>query len=669
MASKKRDKTKTVTENTKSITLTDLSTFAGEMGDKIEKLLGEKDLPIEAQPMALLRRSAARCTTDLMEKLGLEEVSLPKFSNNLLILGPVPLDLIHSLASLGLLTAREQILVSHDRWKEIQQVFPDLRGLLLDSEDSTNTDTHTETLTETEAISEEASQKDQSKKWEEVEEEHSLELDKESPPSQGEPKNTGKREPTAVLSRQATGVKESKRKTSKRVSISTFFPLHVGLSGLLILVLGSSLFVFVKKRHDEKILESGKSGMLEVRSQLRKRQIGNLPEDLKPLATETLYQNEFGLLKRLRPLLLQYEKGSLFLAEGDEQFLRTISQPASSSFQARILASNQLALYYVFRGKFSEAQNLLNGILLASPTDLNTLINASIYGIVTGQLNQARKYALSAQSLCRALDCWLPYALLGYVEGLSNNPAQSERLFQIALSHMDNGLIYGLWLKTLSSSPAEVRMKIPSVLKQALWADPDLLKDSPLRAPLFIHWLYTESAEGYITALASFENEIGKNKAQYLRWVNNRHPFNAAPEPITQIEKKLSIESDLLGQVLYSYLLKETGEWDQASQVLNRVIPQLTAKDYHGTMPWVLAGNLASERGLLDQSIIFFQAAQSRKPRDVNAIYGLAMNLIEKRDFQAAQEKIAETLRLDPSYIPAMLRISRLEWHRRIESE
>jgi tetratricopeptide (TPR) repeat protein len=657
---KKGGKARGQTETTNSITLTDLSTVAGELGDKIESLLGDKELPQEAQPMALLRRSAARCTSDLLDKLGMEDYEAPAMgASQLVVLGPVPLELLHSLATLGILGAREHILVSHDRWKEIQQIFPDLKGLLLEHEEHTNTDTHTETET---LLPQDGAEWDSDKTG-------ALELDtaengeaEAKRPSPPPPREQATRQRTTSAS-SATPARSSRRKAPP----ATLFNARNIFSFLIVLIAGSGLFYFLRSKTD--IAMGAFEGGSEIRSALRQKQLENIPENLRPLPTETLYQNEFGLLRRLRPVLLQYEKGSLFLNEADEQFLKTVAQPASSSFQARILASNQLALYYVYRGRYSEAQKLLNDILLASPADVTTLINASIYGVITNHFEQARVYALSAQRLCRALDCWLPYALLGYIEGMSGNAVQAERLFEIALSHMDNGVVYGLWLKTLANGPAELKIKIPSIVRRSLWVDPDRLKDSPIRAPLFLHWIYTDAAEGYISALALFENEVGKAKAQYLRWTNNRHPFNAAPEPIAQTRQNLAGEKDLLGQLLYAYLLKEEGQWDLSSQILTRVIPQLSPKDYRGSWPWLMAGNLAEERGLLDQSILFYQNALSRHPRDVNAIYGLAMNLIQKGDFQGAQEKTAEALRLDPSFVPAILRTSRLDWHRRLQSE
>jgi hypothetical protein len=660
MSNRKRDKTKTVTDTTQSITRTDLSTAAGDLGDKIEVLLGDKDLPASPHTMALVRRFANECNPEFYDKLGIERPSKYTFNEkSVIVLGPVPLELVHSLATLGVLGARESVLVSHDRWKEVQQIFPDLRGLLLDREEHTNTDTHTET----EALF----GNDESISWE-SENTGILELDKDL--SQGSTlkenlKNEEKK--SSVVQSQSKVNKKSTRKNSSKSELENYswVPRHWFPILASVVVIASTLYWVHKQNNSKPPLPRNQSATEDVRLELKKKYIENLPEDLKPLPTEFLYQNEFGIMRKLRPILTQYEKGSLLLDETNEQFLKTISQPASSSFQARVIAANQLALYYVNRGRFSEAQKLLQDILLAAPTDLDTLINASIFEIIVNHPDRARSYAVSAQRLCRALDCWLPYTLLGYIEALSQNYSQSDRLFQIALSHMENTIVYGMWMKANGQNTDESRRRLSTLVRQSLWADPDRLEDSPLRAPLFIHWLYTESYEGYLSALAIFEKDIGLNKAQYLRWIASRHPYNSTPEPISQVHQALSKESDLLGQLLYAYVLKEERELDQASQIVNGVITQLSPKDYRGNWPWLLAGSLAEERGLVDQSILYYQGALSRQSRDVNAVYGLAMNLIYKKDFHGAQEKIAETLRLDPSFIPAILRITRMDWHAR----
>jgi Tfp pilus assembly protein PilF len=48
----------------------------------------------------------------------------------------------------------------------------------------------------------------------------------------------------------------------------------------------------------------------------------------------------------------------------------------------------------------------------------------------------------------------------------------------------------------------------------------------------------------------------------------------------------------------------------------------------------------------------------------VNAVYGLALLLREKKDFKSASQKIEEALSLDPNYVPALLRRDRFEWER-----
>ena len=79
---------------------------------------------------------------------------------------------------------------------------------------------------------------------------------------------------------------------------------------------------------------------------------------------------------------------------------------------------------------------------------------------------------------------------------------------------------------------------------------------------------------------------------------------------------------------------------------------------------WTFTGDVQSARGQRDQALIFYQAALSRNPQDPAAVLGLALNLRDSGDYKAAQQKLAESLALDPLFIPALLRISRFEWHR-----
>jgi tetratricopeptide (TPR) repeat protein len=67
---------------------------------------------------------------------------------------------------------------------------------------------------------------------------------------------------------------------------------------------------------------------------------------------------------------------------------------------------------------------------------------------------------------------------------------------------------------------------------------------------------------------------------------------------------------------------------------------------------------------MLDQSVIFYESALNRNPRDVNAVFGLALILREKRDYKSANQKMEEAISLDSNYVPVQLRRDRFEWQR-----
>ena len=113
-----------------------------------------------------------------------------------------------------------------------------------------------------------------------------------------------------------------------------------------------------------------------------------------------------------------------------------------------------------------------------------------------------------------------------------------------------------------------------------------------------------------------------------------------------------------------SYLEKDAGRLDRAADIVTRTLSRLSGSPIKSSWPWSFAGDIQRARGLYDQAIVFYEGALSRNPRDVNAVFGLALILREKREYKASFQKIEEALSLDPDYIPAQLRRDRFEWEK-----
>src|ERR1700739_4917577 len=102
------------------------------------------------------------------------------------------------------------------------------------------------------------------------------------------------------------------------------------------------------------------------------------------------------------------------------------------------------------------------------------------------------------------------------------------------------------------------------------------------------------------------------------------NPLSSSTEDVLE---KLRSETQSLSQLSASYIEKELGHLDKSAELLTATLKRLSGSPIKSSWPWSFAGDVQRNRGLLDQAIVFYEAALSRNPRDVNAVFGLALIL------------------------------------------
>ena len=397
------------------------------------------------------------------------------------------------------------------------------------------------------------------------------------------------------------------------------------------------------------------------------------PEDLKELSSDTLFSQDDAVVKKIRPILSSYEKGNTRFSVSDLETLKSYSQAGTSSWEARRLAANQLAVHFVSAQKSNEAKAILSPIYEGSSSDPTTLMNLSLIHLVEGDSKAARQIGEIALRLSPSDLRWMASTILGMIDGSSGAKAEDlEKNFSKALeSSTNNPFVYGVWIQQLIKVDPKGKGKIPELIREALWADPDRLLDSPIPAPLAGHIVLAESLDGLSKAYDWSDSKLKPGQIAFGRWlVDARSRSNPVSQPLSQVTDILATEDDLLSQMLYAYTLEEVGRIDEASEVLSRLLA-LVDKDrkFQSSWPWSFAGDLQFARGRFDQALLHYQAALDRNHSDASALVGLALTFREKGSFPEARQKLKEALAQDPAFIPARLRMTRLRWHHPFSSK
>lgn len=657
----KKKKDPVETTNTASV---QTDSFAGPHIPSAEGLLGPAALRLPSQPKFLLRLARTDVPAALLEKIGTPQYKFESLRENQhvpLVTGPFDVDVIKEWIATGDLQPQDLLLSGFGRWKTVRVHFPEIRGSLTGEEDLTNTSTMektgTVTLTDTMELESQGVDEVVAPSLEPALEYTKLQGGAPAKPATLEIEHPAPAPAPASRSSKAEksgGPANKVKAPSSRSAAWTYASIAV-----FAFVLGG-IYRFKRGKMDV----SSKSS-LEAKAK-------NWPPQLQPRSLTSLYDDQGSpLLEKLRPILQAYQNGATVLSSHDELTLKGIADPASASWEARKLAANQLMVFYLAKSRLGDARRILQPIVDAVPTDPTTLLNDAILKFAEGDLSSAREAAGVAVRLSPPGQIWVAHSLLGMIHGATGRNDEAEKSFQNALLRSSNNpYIYGMWVQSLMRNEGTSnKSRIPQLLREALWADPDRLLDSPIRAPLAGHILMAEALAGLRKGVEVYSSLFSVGQIAFFRSLEARSFSNPLSDNLTKTKDLLSRDPNAQSQLIYAYLLNEEGKTEQASDVLSRVIPLLETQKVMSSWPWTFAGDVQRARGQEDRALIFYQAALSRNPQDPAAVLGLALNLREAGDFKAAQQKLAESLALDPLFIPALLRTSRFDWHRSSKME
>jgi tetratricopeptide (TPR) repeat protein len=687
MSSKKstNDVTDVIEEQTESQeitgTLTDMSEeVSSSPEERIRSLLGSKSLKKGKERKILLMLENTRSREGLIYS---ENVDQPHSGEECVcILGPFSVSALKAKLLAGHLRKTDRVMFSGNRWKPLLEEFPDWGVHVHSNDEFSRTVELTQTGTLTSGTVPFSEDGDSSPKAPGIEEDDGLQLEEVADevirastpvPTEAVPeKKKAPVPPQPSKKLEIERVEELSSKSESRSEAKTGSQLEkapglgpIQLTLLLTVFLGTALIFFSRRDRGAKSEEV----TMDVKSQASVAQnaikrSAQWPLNLQPLSLDSLYQEDSPVMKRIRPLMRAYEAGITSFSSADEILLRRIADPASSSWVARKIASNQLAVHYLSRGDTPKAREVLLPILQEAPDDFPTLVNTALIDISEGKMSQARETLRVAFRIDKDMH-WLTLSLLGMLEGLSDRWADANKNFEGAVArNPNNPYILGLWLQTLLKQGKGVRFQIQKLVEDALWSDPDTLVDSPIPAPLAGHFFYSEALEGLIRGGESLGNALSPAKLSYLRWLKGRvFSFSPLTQPLPQVMKELELDDDLQAQVLYAYTLKEQQRFDESAAVLTKVLPLVEDKKItKSSWPWTLAGDVALVRGRYDQAITLFQSALNRNNFDYSAVHGLALTLRDRGQYADAVQKLKEALSLQPNFMPSKLRMTRFEW-------
>ncbi len=657
----KDDDTKNPTES-----LSDIQSEGGLLSPRA--LLGDRELERRASDKVLLRLEKGILPGALASKLGLNPFeprsSGPRSQLPPLVLGPFSLEAIQAWIAEGALPPTDYIQKPYDRWRMLVTVFPELSHQMTQITDSGSEKPEDQTLSlssqagfDTEKNSlemdstrvEDSSSREVSNSGLKVEidnpEEHegpSLSLE-ESPEESESSKKVSKQDskldstkqsnpaaaagPQVLVGGAAATVKirlSDPRFERVRNVYFEYDPIRFSfLIFILVVVSGISYWLTLQvKKQSEPLsqvaeLKGQDSESPEIVSNLESVP-SSWPPNLRPLEVSSLRLSDDPLVERIRPILNSYESGVTRLSPSEEQILQSFSQAGTSSWEARRLAANRLAIFYVSTNRLSESQKTLEPIFAAVPGDQLTLLNLSLISFIEGDWKRARELSESALRLSGPEFRWIAQSLWGLIIGAgpTKNQTGANNAFMKALeSSPNNGLVFGLWIRALTQGPQSPELsKLKNLVKRTLWSDPDRLVDSPIPAPFGGHILQAESLLGFEKVIDYFPNvqDLSLAHRNYLRWLDPRNRLNPLSNKIEGLQSQLVAEGSELSKILFGYTLAKENKFEESSQILTETLNKIpTNSDEFGSIrsswPWALAGDVLFELGQWDRSRVFFE--------------------------------------------------------------
>lgn len=638
MANKKKEGTIT---KTKDLTHSGSLTRTGEAIPSIEELLGKKESPGVDDDQFLLKLKSAQRLQKILDLLNTETAITSKDRLSI-VLGPYSRSQIVALCEAKLLTRRDELLPPQGNWRGVTEIIPEIKIDQLVSEEITSTASVTESITETASA-----QYHEAKEVTKVPEiEPAVKLTDEQRLKAAEAFRAKAPAPKITLAKPVPLARSQK----------SVWP-WLALSGVLIGVLAIWKFgPFVKGQPTGTSTTETTTGTTDKA----------WPESMREKDFDELKESRAPLVAKLDPVLEAYERGAKVVSETDLRLLKVLAGPGSASLEARVASTNLLAALALSKSQTEEAKKLLDRLLEIVPTDSTTLLNRSLTYLVARDYKDAREVASTALRLCKEQSCWISRAIIGFIAAEEGRWSEAEENFRAALDASRGNLwVMGLWLRSLKNAPKEVaRNKVTLLLAESLVLDPDLTIDSPLRAPLATQVFLAEVVRGFRSAIALAPEALTEGQKKYFEWLLSRFELNPLATSAQEALEILKGEAAALSQLAASYLEKEAGRLDVAAEILSRTLTRLSGTQIKSSWPWSFAGDIQRNRGMLDQSVIFYEGALNRNPRDVNAVFGLALILREKKDYKSASQKMEEAIALDSNYVPVQLRRDRFEWQR-----
>jgi tetratricopeptide (TPR) repeat protein len=637
---KKKDLTKT-----RELTESDTATRSGKALPTIEQLLGEAPAPSIDENVFMLKLKNPDRLDQILDSLSINS-SLVTEDKVAVVLGPYSRSQVKALSDAKLLSRKDELLGPQNTWKSIYEVMSEIKTEKLLTDELTSTASLTESITETSP----------------TEPGRELTNDVEVIKVVQVP-DTVVRPPINERKKTELPAQKFKSAQSSSKGFNLFDYIPKNLPWERVAALGAIVGILVLWQFG---VFSGAPHKKEIEVMQAPDSPDSWPEYLRPKSFEELQASTSPLLARISPILIAYEKGAKVVSETDLRMLKILAGPGSASLEARLVATNLLAALALSKSQTEEAAKLLNKILEIVPTDMNTLLNKSIVNLVARDLKEAKDLASTALRLCKNQGCWVSRALLGLIASEEGRWVESDENFKAAHEASRGSLfVTGLWLRSFKNAPKDLaKARSATLLTESLVLDPDLMVDSPLHAPLATQILLAESLRGFRLAVGIAPDALTEGQKKYLDWSLSRYELNPMAISSAEVLAKLRSESQALSQLASSYMEKEASNLEKSSELISRTINRFSGNNIKSSWPWSFAGDIQRNRGLLDQAVLFYEAALSRNPRDVNAVFGLALVLREKKDYKASFQKMEEARSLDANYVPVQLLRDRFEWQK-----
>ncbi|HVJ64696.1 MAG TPA: hypothetical protein VM901_05525, partial [Bdellovibrionota bacterium] len=603
---------KVIREDDPSLT----ESFAGESLESIEELLGSRRISPNAQ-RALLRFASGRLDSELLKAL---KIKAPRGSAPF-IAGPFKLSEIEAWSAHGLLTRSDLVQVPFRRWLPASEYVS-----VFQKQEMTATMEVTSSFTLSGSKTVEMDENDSNTPTPNHEiSQPGLELEAESAPV-SEVRTTRSQTgvvPSPLVAARASNPAPSKAVVPKHASHTVDSSTELsgkrsavwGVAAVFLVVLFFSVKALVRGPVDKSAVPTTSGESVPPGTQQLDLS-ADWPDWMKPLPTEALLLSDDAMMARLGTLIERVRFGVYALGESEQQTLRRLSNPATASWAARKTASNMLAVWMGLRGgdQVSAAIEVLRPIYEASPDDYVTVVNLAMLTMESGNLAGAEELAQVGLRLCGQATCWFSNLVMASIKTRLGQMSGAEKHFQDAATDFaDPVATYGAWsLALLQADATKYAPKVKGLLERAVWGDPDRFQHSPLPDATGFPLIYGKLATALGPQLGAPALGLSAGQQEFLKWRLNVMAGKASLGDSASLLASLATETSPLSQLLSAYVLSQRGELDASRERLASILVLIKDTQASQGWPWTLAGDLQSERGQVDQALVFYQSALGR---------------------------------------------------------